>query len=106
MSASIIDILSGFRAGRFLTLLNDRLEELQAACGELKMKGSISIEIELKPTDRDGQFALTSKIKMKKPIATAPSAIVYIDDAGDMERFDPKQPAMFGEDQMGKPTNL
>ena len=80
------------RKGRLHAEASDGFRELVAAVRDTRMKGSIVITIEVKPTKGD-HLAVTDKCVVKIPHATGES-LFFVDRDGNLSRSDPNQPEL------------
>lgn len=92
----ITDILRQIRKGKVVDQASRLMAELVRAVDETGKKGTLTIELEVKP-DKDGgsMKVIAAKIKVKKPLEDLPDAIFFSDEEGDLHREEPRQGKLF-----------
>jgi hypothetical protein len=95
--------LGEIRKGRALNDLSSRLAEVIEAVREHGGAGSLTLKLEIKPVNGNGdQVLITDDIKTKVPQAKKQATLFFTDEGGALLRNDPRQRDWVAE-QLKKP---
>lgn len=92
------DWLREQQSGRTHDELTDALAEVVAAVRDTGKKGTLTLQVTVAPFDKTNSAAVmvTDVVKKAVPQPERRRAIFYADDAGNLTRDDPRQPAFEG----------
>ncbi|PTL55779.1 hypothetical protein [Paraconexibacter algicola] len=86
-------VLQEHRRGGLAVELGDKLAELAAAVVETNKKGTLTLQLTLAPNGQ-GSVKLGDRVVLKAPSPTMPEAFFYVDEHGNLNRNDPRQPRL------------
>lgn len=91
-------ILTELHGGRVHARLTDQLADLTSAVTSTGKKGTLTIQLEVKPlkAGQNDVLQVIAKSVLKAPEGedAAPTTVFYADDSGNLTRDDPNQPQL------------
>ncbi len=99
---NLVEVISTQRKGRCLVEAQTKLQELVKTCMATGKTGTLTIKLEIKPTDDDGVVEIGDDCSAKPPKPSTPKSLFYADDQGALHREDPRQPEFAEVTQLDK----